>query len=174
MKEIQLTQGKVAIVDDEDYKYLNQFKWHFSERKKGGQSFAGRQPSRKLPGPRRTIVMHREIMDAQKGMQVDHINHNTLDNRKCNLRLCNNQENLRNKRINQNKNKSGFKGVSWYKPSSKWRAEIMVSKKNIYIGYFKNPIEAALAYDEKARELFGEFAYTNFGMPNSPYILITS
>jgi hypothetical protein len=174
MKEIRLTQNKVAIVDDEDYEYLNKFKWHFSKRKSNGQSFAGRQPSRKLPGPRRTIVMHREIMNAPKGIQVDHINHDTLDNRRCNLRLCTCQENLRNKRLNPNKNTSGFKGVSWHKQNSKWKAEIMVNKNNIYIGYFENPIDAALAYDAKARELFKEFACTNFGSINSPYILITT
>jgi hypothetical protein len=174
MKEIQLTQNKVAIVDDEDFEYLNQFKWHYVERKSNKQSYAGIQPSRKLSGPRRTIVMHREIMNAPKGKHVDHINHNTLDNRKKNLRICSCQENLRNKMINRNKNTSGFKGVSWNKQNSKWKAEITVSKKNIYIGYFINKIDAALAYDEKAKELFKEFACTNFGSENSPYILITT
>lgn len=149
MKEIPLTQGKVALVDDEDYEWLNQWKWRF-----------GDYAIRTLPrdsGPIRFVRMHRLIMAAPAGLEVDHINGNPLDNRRKNLRLCSHAENTRNTKIH---NRTGFKGVQ---PNGKgWTAKIKTLGKTKYIGFYRTPEEAAKAYDQKAVELFGEFARTNF------------
>ena len=91
MKEIILTQGKVALVDDEDYEMINKFKWFFHT------GYASTNITEK--GRQRTIKMHRYILNAQKGFMVDHINHNTIDNRKENLRISTNQQNLFNQKI---------------------------------------------------------------------------
>ena len=97
------------------------------------------------------------------GLVVDHINHNTLDNRRKNLRLCTWAQNNQNRRPSKRKNKlSKYKGVSFYKKSKLYRALIWCNKKQYFLGYFKDETDAAKAYDKKARELFGEFAYLNF------------
>ena len=114
--------------------------------------------------------MHREITNAPKGMQVDHINGNTLDNRKENLRVCTRSQNMMN-RGKQNNNKSGYKGVSYmkkkdpnYEYPKPWRAQIKcpTNQKVIHLGCYKYPEQAARAYDKKAIELFGEYAQLNF------------
>ena len=111
---------------------------------------------------RRTILqIHRLIMDAPKGMDVDHINGNPLDNRKSNLRICSRAENLRNRGANKN-NTSGYKGVSWHKRNKKWACQIKHNYKKIHVGNYATPEEAARAYDKKAKELHGEYAYLNF------------
>lgn len=98
-------------------------------------------------------------MQCQKGFQVDHINHDKLDNRKSNLRIVTQQQNLMNRKVFKN-NKTGFKGVSVY--GEKYRASIRKNGKREYLGFFKNPIDAAKAYDKRAIELFGEYAVLNF------------
>ena len=94
-------------------------------------------------------------------MHVDHINGNPLDNRKSNLRICTNAENQRNRGVNKN-NTSGYKGVCWAKQNKKWKARIKHNGKLIHLGYYKDKEEAARAYDKKAKELHGEYAYLNF------------
>jgi len=154
MKEIPLTQGKVAIVDDEDFELLSQWKWHYSS---AGYATRAIQAN----GKKRFILMHRLIMNTPVGMETDHINHNGLDNRKSNMRICTLAQNhlniLKNKR-----NTSGFKGVSWEENRNAWRACIELNGKGTKLGRFKSPQDAARAYDKAARELFGEFAFTNF------------
>jgi len=105
--------------------------------------------------------MHREILDAPDGMQIDHVNGNGLDNRVANLRLCTATQNQRNavKRANGS---SRFKGVDWNKRQKKWRARITINKRTILIGRYCDEFRAAKAYDKKAIELFGEFANINF------------
>ena len=110
---------------------------------------------------RTTRPLHRLLMDPPKGMVIDHINHNGLDNRRENLRICTRAENSRN-RGKQKNNTSGYKGVCWYKRDKKWRAQIKKDSKKIHIGYFDIIEDAARAYDAKAKELFGEFAHLNF------------
>ncbi|MBA7605706.1 hypothetical protein ES703_12840 [subsurface metagenome] len=150
---IALTQGKFAIVDAEDYGRLNQDKWYAGKCK--NTYYAGRVEGGK------TIKMHREIMRAPKGVLVDHINHNGLDNRKSNLRLCTNAQNCYNQQACAT-GTSKYKGVSWHKSRSKWSARIRCDRKLYNLGEFDNEMEAAMAYDDKAVELFGEFAYPNF------------
>jgi hypothetical protein len=155
-KEIILTQGKVAIVDDEDYDYLNQFKWHVI---KYGNIFYAYRNIKKLNGKRSSFSMHRTIMNANKGYIVDHINQDTLDNRKINLRICTQSQNQmnRNKTI---KNKTGYKGVI-QKGNNKFGVQITLNKKIIHIGYYIDPIDAARAYNSAALKYHGEFANLN-------------
>jgi len=158
-KEIKLTQGQVALVDDEDFERLNAFKWH-SQWNPHTQSFYAVRNSPKAGGKQLTVRMHREIMGAKSNKQVDHENHNTLDNRKENLRVCTREQNARNGRSRRN-NTSGFKGVSWDKRALKWLAHVGAHGKAKHLGYFANPIEAAVAYDAAAVLVHGEFAMTN-------------
>jgi HNH endonuclease len=154
-KEIKLTQGKVALVDDADFEWLNQWKWYVH-----GFWYAARMEARK--GKRMVVLMHRKITNAPFGMDVDHINGNGLDNRRENLRVCTHAENQRNTTRKRTTNKSGFKGVCWRMVSQKWSADITLNSKQIHIGLFSDIQEAVRAYDAKAIELFGEFAKTNF------------
>ncbi len=158
VKQIPLTQGKFALVDDEDFSRLNQHKWCVAK--------SGRNGFRAVRGIRKdkrnvTAYMHRVIMDAPKHLDVDHINHNPLDNRKCNLRTCTKSQNQHNQQLRKS-GSSQFKGVVWDKCKNKWAAIIKLKTKQISIGRFNSEIEAAKAYDEKAKELFGEFACLNF------------
>ena len=154
-KLIPLTQDKFAIVDAEDYERLNQYKWYAS-RNKNGDYYAKRMER----GTRRQIIMHRVITEAASHLLVDHRNHNGLDNRRSNLRICTKAENVRNQLPHGVS--SRYKGVSWSKSHKKYAATIRCNKKSFHLGYFADEIEAAKAYDKKAKELFGEFAYLNF------------
>ena len=154
VKRIKLTWGRYAIVDAEDYEKLKDYKWCTIQ---GSRTFYAK--TFRLSGA--ILAMHRLILDAPKGLYVDHIDHNGLNNRKSNLRLCTNQENLRNK-LPRPGCSSKYKGVSGSKARNKFRANIYLNRKAIHLGYFDSEIDAARAYDKKAHELFGEFAYLNF------------
>ena len=104
--------------------------------------------------------MHRVIMDTELNMIVDHLNGNGLDNRRSNLRNCTHAENMRNRKINK-KNRSGFKGVSYYTKDNKWRAMIKFNNLRIHIGFYIDPKDAARAYNEAAVKYHGEFANLN-------------
>ena len=158
MKEIPLTQGKITLVDDEDYEYLMQWKWYAEKTKSG---FMAVRHSSTKHGIRNTILMHRLIMRCPKNMQVDHIHHDELDNRKNELRICTNRQNCHN-RIPTRGLPSPFKGVYWDTSCRRWRSRITINGKLTYIGIFVNEIDAARAYDKKAKEHFGNFAYLNF------------
>lgn len=153
MKEIQLTQGKVALVDDEDFEYLNQWRWKFHH------NYAIRT-TKKL-NICCDIAMHRIIMkNTDINFITDHINGNTLDNRKCNLRLCNKQQNSWNRKIHKN-NSSGYKGVIFIKSLNKYKSLIIYNKKLYYLGVFYDKKDAAKAYNKAAIKFFGEFAKLN-------------
>lgn len=158
-KTIKLTQGKVAIVDDEDFDRINAHKW-YALKKKTGKFYAVRHVL--VWGFRRLAYMHREVLNAASSVEVDHIrSDDTLDNRRNNLRPCTHAQNVKNSGIDKN-NTSGFKGVSWDCKNGKWQVRIGINNRNIHIGYFVNIEAAARAYDEAARKYHGEFARTNF------------
>jgi len=162
MKTITLSRGKVAVVDDEDYDYLMQWKWCASFDFRGGGKIviAVRHPKASEGfNNLETIYMHRQILSARKGTVVDHINHDTLDNRRSNLRECSDGENKCN-RLRQ-KNISGFKGVSPGDKAGTWYVRIAKNKKQFCLGTFTNIVDAARKYDEAAKELHGEFALLN-------------
>jgi hypothetical protein len=144
---IPLGDGHYAYVDAADYEWLSQWKWHTQ----GG--YAVRYEKKKL------IYMHRQIMDAPKGMVVDHINGNGLDNRRCNLRICTQLQNSQNSR-RRRPGKSQFRGV--FPRGDKWEAAVQHNGEQMYLGLFDDEVEAARARDRKAFELAGEFAYLNF------------
>lgn len=165
MKQIELTQGQVAIIDDEDYaRITNMGKWYAAYDPIMKSFYAVRQIRK--PNGKQTIRMHRVVTNAPINKEVDHINHNTLDNRVCNLRICTSSQNGMNRKPSQSKT-SRYKGVSLDKQKRKnkiysyWRAQIYKNGKQIRLGYFKSETEAAKTYNKKAKELFGEFALLN-------------
>ena len=156
MKKIELTQSKFALVDDEDFEWLNQWKWCL--RGWRGAFYAGRND---YQGKKSHILgMHRQIMHPLVSEEVDHINNNGLDNQKANLRLCTHSQNLKNQRMGKN-NKCGYKGVHWHKKNKKWRAVIYSDGKRIDCGCYSSITEAAQAYNLAALKYHGEFARLN-------------
>lgn len=157
-KRIPLSKGQYAIVDDADFEKLNRFKWHVN--RKDHCVYASRGTKRS--GVATNVVMHREILGLNHGdgLCIDHINHNGLDNRRCNLRICTNQQNQRNSIKSANAT-SRHKGVYWDSRQRRWRSRIKCDGKDICLGSFHDESEAAKAYDAKAIELFGEFASLN-------------
>ena len=160
MKEIKLTQNKIALVDDEDYEYLSQFKWRVTFNKTS--YYAVRWANRRKKD-QKLISMHRDIMNTPSNLEIDHIDHDTLNNQKSNLRNCTHLQNKRNTIKRENKT-SKYLGVHLvkFKNTASYRACIYIMKRRIDLGYFKDEKLAAMAYDKKARELFGEFANLNF------------
>lgn len=152
MKRINLSQGKFAVVDDEDYDRLSKHKWSYYKSPDGCEKAVRRAGSR-------TVYLHREILGFPNS-EVDHINLDGLNNTRQNLRLANRSQNAANRR-RQSNNSSGYKGVGWKADRRKWRAYITKDNRQIHLGYFDNPREAAVAYNRKALELFGEFSLLN-------------
>jgi hypothetical protein len=156
MREIQLTQGEVALVDDEDYEYLNQWKWYLKNKY---VRYAVRSVGNKK------IQMHRVIMNTPDGVQVDHRDHNGLNNQRSNLRNCTVSENNRNSVAF---GRSKYKGVYFHvttvggKKYKYIRAAIRVEDKLINLGTFKTEEDAARARDIATKKYHGEFANLNF------------
>jgi hypothetical protein len=153
---IELTQGKHAKVDAEDYEILNEHKWY--AKRCVNHFYAHRRNE-----ANRNVAMHRIIMKPPRGYCVDHINGDGLDNRRANLRIVTIAENNYNKRKSKNVRSSQYKGVSIDKRTNRWRAIIYYKYRKISLGSYADEIDAARAYDEAAKELFGEFAKLNFG-----------
>lgn len=153
MKEIELSQGKVALVDDEVFDYLNQFKW--CAVKYRNTFYAVR--NFRIDGKHKNKFMHGEVMN---GKGIDHRDMNGLNNQKSNLRFCTKSENAMNMRKMENAS-SIYKGVHFFKQTGKWQAYITINRKRIHLGYFDSEIDAAKSYNEKAIELFCEFANLN-------------
>lgn len=148
--ELNIKNNKI-IIDIEDYDLIvNCWIWVNKNR---GYPYLMLQFKKN----REKCLFHRIIMNAQKGQIIDHINHDTLDNRKCNLRICKHQENIFNQKIHKN-NKSGYKGVSFDKKTNKWRAYIKYNYKQINLGRYINPIKASNVYKKAAKIIFGEYA----------------
>ena len=153
MKEIELTKGKVAIVDDQDHSALNHFRWY--AHRSGSKMYAATTAKN-----RSLVYMHRIILDAQPGYEVDHENGNGLDNRRCNLRLCRHADNLHNRGPQRN-SKSHTKGVWWSERDKLWYAQIQSNGKRKGLGSFKTKGDAARAYNEAALQEHGAFALLN-------------
>lgn len=153
MKEIKLTQGKVAFVDDKDFDLISKFNWYAIKIK--NNYYAVRMVGRIQ------LKMHRFIMNVfDSKIFVDHKDRNGLNNTQNNLRVCNTSENGRN-RNKQNGTTSKYKGVYFMKERKKWKVELIVNKKYIYIGTFENEIDAVIAYNKAAIEHHKEFASIN-------------
>lgn len=157
-REIPLTQGKVAIVDDEDYEVLSQFKWH-AWKSPGGHWYAKRKMQ--VNGRPASVSLQNFLMKPSDGLLVDHVNHNGLDNRRTNLRPCTSQQNKWNNRA-YSTNKSGLKGVMWVSSRARWHAVISSNGQRHRLGTFMTAEEAARAYDAAARIHHGQFACLNF------------
>ena len=149
MKTIELTQGKVAIVDDDVFDYLSQWNWFYHK------GYAARHTRRS--GKSITIWMHRVILNTPNDFDTDHINGNSLDNRLENLRVCTMSQNQANRGKNSN-NTSGYKGVCWSKSNKNWIAFIRINGKRKHLGSFSNIIDAADAYEKAAQKIFGKYA----------------
>lgn len=152
-KEIKLSRGLVAIVDDADFDWLNQWKWSaLKVGKKAKKFYAVRMAGKKM------VLMHRLIAGAHQGVNTDHKDGNSLDNQRHNLRLCNQSQNTLNASPHKDKVGSKFKGVHWHRQRRKFVAEF----RGKYIGIFADEIQAARAYDAAATKHSPEFARTNF------------
>lgn len=153
MGRIYTSKGVGIMIDSEDYEKVSGYTWRLD---KNGYPIAGggkRMPNYKL---------HRFVLNAPKGTEVDHINHNLLDCRKENLRLCTHGENQHNQCKQTRTTSSKFKGVSKAKKDNKWTAQIKHNRKVIYLGRFDSERDAAIVYDQHATKLFGKFAKLNF------------
>ena len=154
---IRLTQGQFAVVDEADFEWLNKFEWYAIKEEKS--YYAAR--SIKENGRHMQRQMQMDILGGINGVDlIDHKNNNGIHNFRSNLRFCTVQENNRNHR--PKKMTSNFKGVYWSNRNKKWVSSIGFNYKTIHIGYFTSEEDAARAYDTKAKELHGEFAYLNF------------
>ena len=146
MKEIKLTQNKVAIIDDTDFEIVSRFRWFFNR----GYASSGMYPN--------TIHMHHLVLRREKGFDVDHINGNKLDNRRSNLRLATRSENQMNCH-NPRFNKTSYKGVS--QKGNRFQSKVRYKGQTVYLGSFLTKEEAAYAYNEMAKKLYGDFAVLN-------------
>lgn len=161
-RKIPLTQGRYAIVDPERYEEIARYKWYSMFN--GRNFYAIRIVKIRRNGRviRKNLAMHRVIMGTEEGKVIDHINHNSLDNRLANLRAASFQQNTWNQRKQRGNCSSKYKGVIWAKENKKWRAQLTFKSRPVFIGYFDDEQEAAMAYDARAKELFGEYACLNF------------
>jgi hypothetical protein len=153
VKQIPLSQGKVCLVDDEDFEHLKQWKWHYNNR-----GYAARLQL--INGKYEIFYLHREIVRPHPWELVDHISGDKLDCQKVNLRLCTNQQNLWGQKKRRD-SRSLYKGVSIGK-GGKWRASIQVGGVQTYIHGFSTERHEAMAYDIWAKDLYGKYARLNF------------
>ena len=151
MKLIPLTQGKATLVSSTDFKRFGSLRWCAELKKDSGDFYA----KRGVNGS--TEYLHRAIMDAPNDMKVDHRNHNTLDNRRHNLRVCSNSENIRNRRGPNSNSTTGVRGVTFDKSRGKWAARIVVGGKKLHLGRFDKKSSAATAYAEANLKHYGSF-----------------
>lgn len=169
MKKIQLTQNKWAIVDDEDFLMVSNYNYYYRKQTIYSKGYAIRGATEELDGyKKKTLFLHQDIAKAKYGnydtskLICDHINRDSLDCRRKNIRLVTASENNQNRKVFKDKTKSKYKGV--YKrqePRKTWLSTIALQGKVYYLGDFKTEKEAALAYNKKAKELYGEFANLN-------------
>lgn len=157
MKKIRLSKGKQTIVDDKLFEFLNEWKWSVDRR---GYACRSQKANEITDGVRHQIFLHRVVTECPKGLEVDHINHDTLDNRLVNLRVCTRGQNARN-RVLQKNNSSGFTGVSWSSSRQTWIASIRDGVKQRYLGSSRDPLKAAKLYEKAAKKTYGLFINKN-------------
>ena len=161
VKELQLGNKGVSLVDDDVYDDVVRFSWCLT-RHRDGKLFYARG---RVGQDRRKTLLHRYILKPPPEVLIDHVNKNGLDNRKENLRLVTPSQNSQNKRVKVT-NLSGYKGVHYDKTKNKWRVMIQVDGQARHVGKFDCPVKAAIVYDTEARKHFGEFACLNFPEPH--------
>jgi hypothetical protein len=162
-KELPLSRGLVAIVDDEDFEWVSEHKWY---AQKGLWPYVRRNIW--VDGRCKTILLHRvilELMIEARHIYADHRNGDVLDNRRSNLRVCDNELNQANRRAKRDSG-HGYKGIA-LQPSGRWSAKINVHGQRKHLGTFGCAEEAARAYDRAALESWGDFARLNFPRPIS-------
>lgn len=157
VREIPLANGGVALIDDEDYERVMPYRWNTWHRRGVVRSVGSTIPDK--DGIARRTLLHHFIVGRVAPDEYDHVDRDVTNNQRANLRRCTRAENLRNRGKFKN-NKVGFKGVT--RQRDKYAAHICCNRHILYIGTFATPVEAAHAYDAKARELHGAFACTNF------------
>ena len=159
MKKIPLSQGKFALIDDEDYSEIAKYRWYFC-KKTGDARRHDKDCDWRLS---RKVLMHRQLTNAKPGLVVDHINGNRLDNRRSNLRVCTQAENCINTK--PRKNKSGYTGVYYTRVSKNkpWQARVQLNNKQYHFGFHRTRREASEARDAGAKKLHGQFARLNRG-----------
>ena len=161
MTKIELSDDKYSEIDDVDLHIVNYMNWNFDGK------YAARSIWSTKNRSSRKVYLHRFIWELHNGpipdgMTIDHVNNDKLDNQLKNLRLATSSQNNINKFYKTPENTSIFKGVAWNNNANKWRVLIKINSKVQHVGYFEDEIDAAIAYDLKAIELFGERAYLNF------------
>lgn len=149
---VPLTRGQVAIIDSDDADKVGRWNWACG-------SYAFRIHNCPVLGRRVHMTIHRVVMDAPPGLEVDHINGNRFDNRKSNLRLATHRQNGCNTRLRKN-SRSGLKGASWHPQSQMWRARVYSNGREIHLGLFDTAEAAHAAYREHASRIHGQFART--------------
>jgi hypothetical protein len=158
VKEIPLTWGQTALVDDEDYSLVSQYTWYAKKSRRCYYALTNQRKTLKH------ISMHRLIMNPKPDEEIDHINCIGTDNRRCNLRIVTHQQNhmnIKKQNICKKPYTSKYKGVSWFKRDSCWLSCINMNGKRLYLGSFDIEEDAAHAYDEAAKKYFGEYARLN-------------
>lgn len=159
-KLIPLSQGRFAKVDYSDFEWASQFNWFVWIPSGAPQLIYAVRKVRLPSGNYSKRLLHRELLNAPRGVEVDHWDRDGLNNRRKNLRFCSTSQNQGNSRQHKDAGSSKFKGVTWHKGCQKWQASIQFQKVRKYLGWFDNEDEAGLAYAEASRRLFGEFSRT--------------
>jgi hypothetical protein len=167
MKEIKLTMGQVALVDDEDFDRVNAFKWCVKKFIRSGKVYYyGERAIKSENGKQKHQYIHQFIIGTpEKGLEIDHIDGNKLNNQKINLRVVTHQQNMMNKR-KLTKGFSIYKGVYLDKRNQKWNVKICINWERIHLGTFTNEEDAGRAYDIGAIKYYGEYARLNFPITN--------
>jgi len=161
MKELAISKGLNVLLDDEDYEKYHKFKWYAQGTKNHIYAARSVRYGPHKENKKKCLYLHRLILNCKEDEVVDHIDHNTLNNQKYNLRLASHKENIRNRKNTYCKKDTAYKGVFKQKGSKTWGAQIVVNYKRIIKSGYKTQNEAAIAYNELAIEHFGEFALLN-------------
>jgi hypothetical protein len=177
MKTVELTKGYRAIVDDADYPTVSQFKWHAHEEFHPDRTLrdvSACRGKKQEDGTYKNQQLSRFILDIDDPkIEVDHEDHNGLNNQRYNLRVANHTQNDCNQRKQQGTS-SPYKGVTLHKHTGRWQAQSQTVKNPHYLGLFKSPLTAALVYDRHAREYFKDFALVNFPTMTSLFDAVKS